>query len=89
LITVVNDPNEEENAKEFLKTLTNLARLPQTLTEVIVGDFYAVVSKAPNADLNIFGMDEDLKFEFVKEMSVKTKSSCLFVRDSGHESILA
>ena len=89
LITVVDDPEEEENAKEFLKTLTNLARLPQTLREVYVGDFYTIVHKAPSADLNIFGMDEDLKFEFVQEMSVKTKSSCLFVRDSGHESILA
>lgn len=89
LITVVNDPDEEENAKDFLKTLTNLARLPQTLREVFVGDFYEIVKKAPSADLNIFGMDEDLKFEFVKEMSAKTSSSCLFVRDSGHESILA
>ncbi|WKK64587.1 amino acid permease [Lutimonas zeaxanthinifaciens] len=89
LITVVNNPDEEQNAKDFLKTLTSLARLPQTMTEVFLGDFYTVVNNAPNADLNIFGMDEDLKFEFVKEMSHKTKSSCLFVRDSGHESILA
>ncbi len=89
LITVVNNPDEEENAKEFLKTLTSLARLPQTMTEVYIGDFFTIVKNAPNADLNIFGMDEDLKFDFVKEMSHKTKSSCLFVRDSGHESILA
>ncbi|MCA0931866.1 amino acid permease [Lutimonas saemankumensis] len=89
LITVVNNPDEEQNAKDFLKTLTSLARLPQTLTEVFIGDFYTVIKNAPNADLNIFGMDEDLKFNFVKEMSNKTKSSCLFVRDSGHESILA
>ncbi|MCW5515266.1 amino acid permease [Muriicola sp. Z0-33] len=89
LITVVADPNEEENAKAFLNLLINLARLPQTLTEVHVGAFKDVILNAPAADLNIFGMDEDLKFEFVKEMSKKTKSSCLFVRDSGHESILA
>ena len=89
LITVVKDPEEEQNAKDFLQMLINLARLPQTLTEVHIGDFRDVIHKAPTADLNIFGMDEDLKFEFVKEMSVKTKSSCLFVRDSGHESILA
>jgi len=89
LITVITDPNEEDNAKEFLSSLINLARLPQTLTEVHVGDFRAIINKVPSADLNIFGLDEDLKFEFVKEMSIKTKSSCLFVRDSGHESILA
>ena len=83
------DPKEEENARKFLNLLINLARLPETLTEVHVGNFHSVVEKAPSADLNIFGMDADLKFEFVEEMSQKTQSSCLFVKDSGHESILA
>ncbi len=89
LITVITDPNEEKNAREFLNSLINLARLPETLTEIHIGDFNAIITKAPPADLNIFGMNEDLDFEFVKEMSVKTKSTCLFVKDSGHESILA
>lgn len=89
LITVINDPNEEDNAKEFLSLLINLARLPETLTEIHIGDFSSVINHAPSADLNIFGMDEDLKFEFVKEMSSRTISTCLFVKDSGHESILA
>ncbi|TAI48829.1 amino acid permease [Flagellimonas allohymeniacidonis] len=89
IITVISDPKEEANAKKFLNLLINLARLPETLTEVHVGNFHTVVQSAPSADLNIFGMDADLKFDFVKEMSVKTQSSCLFVKDSGHESILA
>ncbi|MGB5315955.1 MAG: amino acid permease [Robiginitalea sp.] len=89
LITVINDPQEAEKAQDFLSLLINLARLPETLTEVIVGDFNTVITQAPAADLNIFGMDDDLKFNFVKEMSAKTKSTCLFVKDSGHESILA
>ncbi|MGB5190093.1 amino acid permease [Robiginitalea sp.] len=89
LITVINDPQEAEKARDFLSLLINLARLPETLTEVIVGDFNTVITRAPAADLNIFGMDDDLKFNFVKEMSAKTKSTCLFVKDSGHESILA
>ncbi len=89
LITVINDPQEAEKAQDFLSLLINLARLPETLTEVIVGDFNTVITRAPAADLNIFGMDDDLKFNFVKEMSAKTKSTCLFVKDSGHESILA
>lgn len=89
LIIAIRDPKEEDNAREFLNSLINLARLPETLTEVHVGDFRSVVSKAPPADLNIFGMDGDLRFEFVQEMTDKTRSSCLFVKDSGHESILA
>ncbi|BFP43132.1 amino acid permease [Flavobacteriaceae bacterium GF1] len=89
IITVISDPKEEENAKKFLNLLINLARLPETLTEVHIGDFNSVVRNAPSADLNIFGMDEDLRFGFVEDMSAKTQSSCLFVKDSGHESILA
>ena len=89
LITVVDDPAEEDNAKAFLKTLTQLARLPQTLTEVYLGRFDNFVTKAPAADINIFGMQDALPYDFIKDMSQKTNSSCLFVRDSGHESILA
>ncbi len=48
-----------------------------------------VVGHAPSADLNTFGMDENLRFDFVKTMTMKTESSCLFVKDSGHESTLA
>lgn len=89
LITVINETEEENNAQNFLHSLINLARLPETMTEVHVGDFSSIVEQAPPADLNIFGMDENLPFGFVKEMSRKTQSSCLFVKDSGHESILA
>ena len=89
LIIVIRDPKEKQNAHDFLNSLINLARLPNTLTEVHVGDFKEVVKQAPTADLNIFGMDEKVQFEFVKEMSEKTNSSCLFVKDSGYESILA
>ena len=89
LITVINDPKEEENAKNFLDSLINLARLPLTKTEVYVGEFKSIAENAPSADLNIFGMEENLSFRFVKEMVYKTNSSCLFVKDSGHESILA
>ena len=89
LITVIDDEKEKENALTFLKSLVTLARLPQTLTEVHVGDFRTIVNQAPSADINIFGMEESLTFEFIKEITTRTNSSCLFVKDSGHESILA
>lgn len=89
LIIVIDDEREKENAQQFLLTLINLARLPETLIEVYVGSFKEIVKTSPTADLNIFGMEGNLRFEFVKEISAKTRSSCLFVKDSGHESILA
>ncbi|WP_422106331.1 amino acid permease [Winogradskyella sp.] len=89
LITVIDDENEKANAKQFLNTLISLARLPDTLTEVYVDTFNHVVANAPSADINIFGMQDTLPYEFIKDMTSKTNSTCLFVRDSGHESILA
>jgi hypothetical protein len=89
LITVIDNDGEKENATKFLQSLITLARIPQTLTEVHVGDFRSIVKQAPPADINIFGMEENLSFDFVNEMTFSTNSSCLFVKDSGHESILA
>ena len=89
LLTVIDDPAEKEKATTFLNSLINLARIPKTLTEVHVGDFRTVVKQVASADINIFGMEENLSFEFITELTNYTNSSCLFVKDSGHESILA
>ncbi len=89
LITVIDDETEKENATNFLHSLVTLARLPNTLTEVHVGDFRTIIKQAPSADINIFGMEENLSYQFIQEMTLSTNSSCLFVKDSGHESILA
>ncbi|WP_111682591.1 amino acid permease [Winogradskyella tangerina] len=89
LITVVENPDDEAKARKFLASLKELARLPDIQIEVSVGKFNNYVTEAPPADLNIFGMQDTLPYDFIKNMSQKTNSSCLFVRDSGHESILA
>jgi len=89
LITVIEKEGELYKAKEFLKKLTKYARLPETIIEVYHGHFFDKVQNAPVADLNIFGMQDTLPYKFINEMTHITSSSCLFVRDSGNESILA
>ncbi|MEX0275730.1 MAG: amino acid permease [Flavobacteriaceae bacterium] len=88
-ITVVDNTDEKENAQAFLKSLIQQARLPNTMMEVRIGNFKEVIQNAPAADLNIFGMDERLNRDSVLQIPHWTKSSCVFVKDSGHESILA
>jgi hypothetical protein len=89
IITVIKNENDNDKAHQFLNALITAARLPQTLTKVYVGDFKNIVKDAPAADINIFGMEESLSYNFIKDMTEQTNSSCLFVKDSGHESILA
>ncbi|MEM9675285.1 MAG: hypothetical protein AAF992_22020, partial [Bacteroidota bacterium] len=67
----------------------NLARLPRTKTKVFIGDFRQIIEKAPLADLNVFGMGDEPDFDFFEKMTIQTQSTCLFVKNSGHESILA
>jgi hypothetical protein len=92
LVTVTPDEADEERLHNFLEHLGDQARLP-SLTEfhVLTGDFKEVLSTAPRADINIFGLSVDghVPLEFIKEVSDAVKSSCVFVIDSGYESALA
>ncbi len=89
LIMVVEDPDERENAREFLEQMLSVARLPDA--EIIIGDssFGEFVPEAPYADLNIFGMESDPDLDFARRMVDETDASCIFVRDSDNESALA
>ena len=90
LITVVNDPDQHENARHFLEQVVDLGRMPAD-TEIIaeVGDFNDYIEKAPHADLNIFGIGTQVNVDTMCGLVDKTHSSCLYVQDSGTESALA
>ncbi len=89
LVTVAEDRKSVKKMFNFLQNLSEQTRLP-SLTEfnVITGEFRESISKAPRADINIFGLGEQLPFEFMRESIELTKSTCLFVRDSGLESAM-
>jgi len=90
LLTVCEDPEESANARAYLQRLIDDARLPEdTKRWVESGAFLDKVSAAPEADLSIFGLAEDVDKSLLEEIVRKTRSSCLFVRDSGRESALA
>ena len=74
-----------------LQNLSDQARLPSmTDFHVITGSFRETLKAAPKGDINIFGLAQNtLPFEFIREVTELTRSSCIFVRDSGRESALA
>ena len=90
LISVVGDESQSAPAEAFLRELAEVARLPRrTAFLTPVGRFPEVISKAPPSDLGIFGISADPDFDLLERVTVLSRSSCLFVADSGRESARA
>ena len=89
LLTVVKDTDEVEKAQDFLEKLIDVGRIPNAEAHAEPGSFNDFIDRAPQADLNIFGLVPGLHFDFPRRMVDTTQSTCLFVRDSGLESALA
>ncbi len=89
LITVTTRKDEVRRANQFLDRINDQARLPSS-TEllVMVGSFEEALQKAPRGDVNILGLGEKVDFDFIRRSADLSKSSCLFVQDSGNENVL-
>jgi amino acid transporter len=89
LRTVVEDERNLEDAETFLHRIIRDARLPGGEVSVIHGTFEQALEADEDTDLNIFGLPVTLNLASMRHVSDKTRTSCLFVMDSGHESALA
>jgi hypothetical protein len=90
LLTVCSNPDETENARDYHRRLIEDARLPEsTESVVLVGSLREQLTAAPESDLCIFGLARDVNAEFLSELVTLSRSTCLYVRDSGFESALA
>ena len=89
IVCIVEKEGEREAAREFVARVTDLARLPRVETVIRAGGLQEQVPRVPTADLDIFGMSGDPDFDFARHVLATTASSCLFVRDSGEENVLA
>ncbi len=89
LISAVGEEGQKRKAEEYIKTLAELARLPNVNTYALEGDIESIVQKVPQVSLNIFTLSHEPDFEFIRRMVELTGSSCLFTLDSGEENALA
>lgn len=89
LIFIVNEVADESHARYFMKNLIGLARMPIHETEIILGHLKDEVTKAPYADVNIFPLDAQKGMTYCTELMTLVGGTCLFVKDSGNENILA
>lgn len=89
VLTAVNGAENVAAAEKYLENLVEMSRLPAADVIAFEGGFSAHIKDAPEADLNIFGLADDVDFDFARRMVDETESSCIFVRDSGAENALA
>ncbi len=90
LITVIDDEAQKEPAEAFLEELVEITRIPESSKRlVMVGSFEQCASEAPQSDLDIMGLQPDPDFAWMLRVIGLTRSSCLFVGDSGNESAQA
>jgi len=89
LVTTVPDPEQQGKAQDFLEKLIDLGRFPNSTAVAGTKPFADYLPTAPQADLNIFGLQPEPDFETIRRLVDQTDSTCMFVRDSGRESALA
>jgi amino acid transporter len=89
VVCIVSDEEQREPAREFVGRVTDLARMPRVKIIIRSGSLEEQVPRVPTADLDIFGMAGQPDFAFARHVLGTTASSCLFVRDSGEENVLA
>jgi amino acid transporter len=90
LMTVCGEEDEVPEAGVYHQRLIEDARLPTDTQSIVMhGQFREKVTEAPESDLNIFGLAHRVDKHLLEEIVRKTRSTCLFVRDSGRESALA
>ena len=89
LITALDDEANIEEARQFLEAVIEVGRIPRTRVMAVAGPFDNYLPQAPQADVSIFGLGDIVDFAFKRRMVNETRSTCIFVRDSGLESALA
>ncbi len=91
LIQVIDQEEHKAAALAYLQRLQEVLRLPGNATpKVMVGQFREIVSRAPEADVNMFGMPpREPDLTFIREIFAVVDTSVLFLSDSKHESVMA
>jgi len=90
LVQAVPDEEQKRKAIDYFTRLIKLLRLPrETEIHVLVGNFNDLISEAPPADINIFGMPKEIDMPDKRMIIEKINTTVLFLLDSKQESATA
>ncbi|HOC92311.1 MAG TPA: amino acid permease [bacterium] len=88
IMSAAESEDERTKANKSFRKIAQIARMPAD-TEIIVleGGFEKALKEAPPADLNIFGLPDEIDCEAMHNAAEAINASCLFVMDSGEERV--
>jgi hypothetical protein len=89
IVSCVEEGRDPEEVREELQRVIDLARLPAPKIHLLDGTFADNLGYGPRADVDILGLSQPPNFELMRDAIKKTRSTCVFVADSGQESALA
>lgn len=90
LSTVVRAIDDRADAIAFLQRIIDQGRLPEeTETHVGEGAFIPAVQASPYADVHLFGLSTTIDRERLEDIRDASGGACVFLLDSGQESVLA
>ena len=90
LYTAIRDPEQAEAARRFLAALIDQGRLPpNTVAHVSTRPFFEALAEAEPADLHLLGLPATIDLDRLREIRDAAGGPCLFLQDSGQESLLA
>ena len=90
LCTVVRSIDDRADANAFLQRLIDQGRLSKrTKLYVSEDEFMDALKASPYADLHIFGLSTTVEMQRLFKIRDACGGACVFLLDSGQESILA
>ena len=90
LLRMVEKEKDISKAQVGLEAIARRGRLPHDCEKLILsGTFPDGLKNGPTADINIFGISDELSVREMHTITSKVKTTCLFIKDSGQESALA
>jgi hypothetical protein len=88
--TVLPEGVDPQQAMGFLGRVIDRGRLPVgSSREVLSGDFQEALREAVHADLNVLGLAHRINLGWLRDIRDASGGACLFLLDSGRESLLA
>ena len=89
IVSCVESERDPENVREELERVIDLARLPDPEIHLLDGGFRENLGNGPRSDVDIMGLSDPPDCDLMDEAIDRTRSTCVFVADSGEESAMA